>query len=198
MRNEESRQSPHCHAVRFYDDDESLARIVAKFLAEGLEAGAPGIVIATAAQRAAVIRALTARSVNVDELQRSRDLLLLDAEDTLSTFMVDGRPDARKFREQIGHAIESVCSGRTDCAVRMFGQMVDVLWQGGHHDVAIRLEVLWNQLAQTRAFSLLCGYAVGHFYKGANLDVVCHQHSHVVAPDGQLIASREIDRDVHR
>ena len=50
-------------------------------------------------------------------------------------------------------------------------------------DGAIRLEILWNQLASTYEFSLLCGYSVGHFYKesvGSRFQEVCDQHSHVV------------------
>ena len=179
------RRSPHYHAVRFYEDDESLARIVAEFLAEGFEAGSPAIVVGTAVQREAILRALTHRSADGAELQRSHDLLLLDAEETLSTFMMDGKPDARRFQDQMCRAIERVCRRRANCTVRVFGQMVDVLWQRGEYDAAIRLEVLWNQLAATEAFSLMCGYAVGHFYKDASFANVCGQHSHIVSADGQ-------------
>jgi hypothetical protein len=94
--------------------------------------------------------------------------LLLDAHDTLPTFMVDGMPDPAKFRERMLQAIEDICRGRPDCTVRVFGQMVDVLWQDGQHEAAMRLEVLMNQLAQTDAFSLLYWYSVGHFYKRAH------------------------------
>jgi hypothetical protein len=65
------------------------------------------------------------------------------------------------------------------------GQMVDILWREGERDAAIRLEVLWNQLAQTKAFSLLCGYAMGNFYKDASFGDVCGHHSHVVLADGK-------------
>jgi hypothetical protein len=173
------------HAVRFYESDRSLARIVAQFLHEGFDGGSPGIVVATANLRAAIIRELTDRSLDVVELQRSRDLLLLDAEETLSTFMMDGRPDARHFKDQMCQVIQGVRGDRADCTVRIFGQMVDVLWQDGERDAAIRLEVLWNQLAQTKAFSLLCGYAMGHFYKDAQRDDICGQHSHIVSADGK-------------
>jgi hypothetical protein len=176
------------HAVRFYESDRSLARIVAEFLADGFEAGNPGIVVATPSQRAAIIRELTERSLDVVELQRSHDLLLLDAKDTLSIFMTEGKPDGARFNDQICQVIERCAGGRPECTVRIFGQMVDVLWQEGERDAAIRLEVLWNQLAQTKAFSLLCGYAMGSFYKDANFDDVCRQHSHVVSADGRAKA----------
>jgi hypothetical protein len=35
----------------------------------------------------------------------------------------------------------------------------------GHEVASIRLEMLWNKLAVTHEFSLLCGYAIGKLYK---------------------------------
>jgi hypothetical protein len=101
------------HAVRFYEGDKSLARIVAEFLHEGYAGGSPGIVVATSVQRAAIIRELTDRSLDVVELQRSHDLLLLDAKQTLSTFMIDGKPNGAQFNDQMCQVIERVCRGRT-------------------------------------------------------------------------------------
>jgi hypothetical protein len=172
------------HAVRFYESERSLARIVAEFLQEGFDGGNPGIVVATVTQRAEIIRELTDRSLSVTELQRSHDLLLLDAEETLSAFMKEGTPDAHEFRDRMCQAIETVCQGRTSWTVRIFGQMVDVLWQRGERQAAIRLELLWNQLARAEAFSLLCGYAIGSFYKASSFEEICGQHSHIVSPDG--------------
>jgi hypothetical protein len=172
------------HAVRFYESDRSLAMIVVDFLQGGFDHGEPGIIVATPTQRGAVLRELTSRSVDVVELQRSETLIMLDAHDTLATFMIDGRPDETRFMSGMSEVIERACKGRSDCTVRIFGQMVDVLWQQEEHDAAIRLEMLWNQLAQTKSYSLLCGYAMGHFYKDAPLDEVCAQHTHVDV-DGQ-------------
>jgi hypothetical protein len=104
---------------------------------------------------------------------------MLDARDTLTTFMIDGKPDEARFMSVMNDLIERACKGRSDCTVRIFGQMVDVLWQQDEHEAAIRLEMLWNQLAQTKSYSLLCGYAMGHFYKDAPLDEVCAQHTQV-------------------
>jgi len=178
----------HYHAVRFYDSDRSLARIVADFLAEGVRTGNPGIVVATPIQRAGIIRELMSGSLDVVELERSRELLFLDARETLATFMRDGKPDPNRFRDRMCEVLQTVCRGRADCTVRIFGQMVDVLWQERETDAAIRLEILWNHLARTKAFSLLCGYSMGHFYKDAHVDDVCRQHSHVLGADGQATA----------
>lgn len=176
------------HAVRFYENDKSLSQIVARFLSEGLAAGNPGIVIATPAQRAAIVRELIARSADILQLQRSDDLVLLDAEDMLSTFMANGKPDAEGFRNSMCEVIRRACHGREHCTVRIYGQMVDILWKTGNHEEAIDLEMLWNQLANTQAFSLMCGYAMGQFYKDVNFDDICSHHTHVVSADGEAVA----------
>jgi hypothetical protein len=176
------------HAVRFYDNAKSLSQIVAAFLSEGFAADHPGIIVGTPTHRAGILRELVAAGVDVVAAQRSGDLVLLDAEETLSTFMTQGNPDAEKFKSSMCEVIKRACQGRADCTVRIYGEMVDVLWKDGKNHAAIRLEMLWNQLANTEAFSLLCGYGMGQFYKEANFAEICGHHSHVVAADGTAAA----------
>jgi hypothetical protein len=65
--------------------------------------------------------------------------------------------------------------------IRAYGEMVDVLWKDGKPDAAIRLEMLWNRLAAKYGFALLCGYAMGSFYKQTKrFEDVCRQHAHIV------------------
>ena len=179
---------PAHHAVRFYDNDKSLAQIVAQFLGEGLATGNPAIVVATPVHRGAILKELAATSLDVVGLQRSDDLVLLDAEESLSIFMREGKPDAEAFRNSMHEVIKRACGWRTDCTIRIYGEMVDVLWKNGQQEAAIDLEMLWNQLAMTQAFSLLCGYAMGHFYKDAQIQDICRQHTHVVSADGGMSA----------
>jgi hypothetical protein len=73
-----------------------------------------------------------------------------------------------RLKTSMCEVIKTACGGRPNCTVRIYGQMVDVLWKNGQQEAAIRLETLWNQLANTQAFSLLCGYAMGQFYTDAN------------------------------
>jgi MEDS: MEthanogen/methylotroph, DcmR Sensory domain len=174
------------HAVRFYEDKASLCRTVADFLGEGLELGQPGLVIATAAHRDALLAELRSRDVDVDAVKTAGDLLLLDAREVLATFLVDGMPEARLFKTHLPAAIERVSRGRSDCTIRAYGEMVDVLWQDGLTAAAIRLEMFWNQLAMTHDFSLLCGYAMGSFYKDAGMREILEQHSHVVGAESTL------------
>jgi hypothetical protein len=186
----------HFHAVRFYESREALAKIVAQFLGEGFAAGLPAIVIATPEHREAIKGALNARFFDVDRLQTERDLIMVDAADTLSAFMVDGMPDPPKFLNAMVQLIEEAGRTRQSCVIRAYGEMVDVLWQAGQSVAAIRLEMLWNQLAQTHDFALLCGYSMGHFYKDATQSEICSHHTHVVSAIGES-APGELPRTSH-
>ena len=171
------------HAVRFYKDEESLARTVATFLAEGFRQGEPAVIVATPGHAVAVYRELSALGLEHQKLRQSGALEILDAETLLFSFMIDGVPDPVAFRKNMGDVIDRVCAGRKPCPIRVYGEMVDVLWQDGNQDGAIRLEILWNQLAADFKFSLLCGYSVGQFYKETRdprYQQVCEQHSHVI------------------
>jgi hypothetical protein len=165
--------------VRFYDDPQKLCGSVADFLADGLAATQPIVLIATKSHRELLLNELRRRGFAVDRLVESVDIAVLDAQETLDRFMDDGQPDQRRFSAVIGDALSSVSRAREDCTVRAYGEMVDVLWRGGNREGAIRLEVLWNDLAGRYPFSLLCGYAMGHFYKQAgDFERVCGLHTH--------------------
>ena len=177
-------QHSHHHAVQFYSTDQSLIRTVAAFLAEGLFAGQPAVVVATPAHRVAIAEALMRRGANPQQALRSGDLIVLDAEATLDLFMVDGAPDPDLFEKNVGRLVEQALNGRDTVVVRAYGEMVDVLWKQGAADAAIQLEMLWNKLALKYSFALLCGYAMGSFYKQTQrLDEVIAQHTIVIPHD---------------
>jgi hypothetical protein len=176
--------SGHFHAVRFYPDPESLARIVAGFIGEGLVTAQPAVIIATREHWQLIRQELHMRGFDVDRLIESLTLFTLDAHETLSQFMVDGMPDSVRFRAAIVPVIEVACEGRKNCVIRAYGEMVDVLWRQGQTTAATRLEILWNELAGTHNFSLLCGYSMGNFYKGAAVEEICSLHTHVLTDTG--------------
>jgi hypothetical protein len=170
----------HHHAVQFYGNDQALVTTVGSFISEGLVAGQPAIMIATPAHSAAILDELSHRLIDVQHARRLGDLVCLDAEETLATFMAGDMPDPGTFRKNLGDAIDQALGGRVRTPVRAYGEMVDVLWKKGRAEAAIRLEILWNELASSHSFQLLCGYSMGNFYKQAEyFEQVCQQHTHV-------------------
>jgi signal transduction histidine kinase len=186
----------HRHAVQFYEDDGFLCDTLASFVSEGLAAGRPALVIATEAHRDGLADRLTARGVEVARARVSGQLTLLDARELLSQIMDGALPDAVRFRAVVGDALTLAARGRDDPRVYVFGELVDLLWKDGNPESALRLEVLWNELARTHDFALLCGYGIGNFHRVEDADAfleICGHHDHV-APTEQFASLSEDER----
>lgn len=171
--------NPGHHAVQFYSDDARLCLSVADFLADGLAAGQPIVVIATRDHRERISAELMSRHFDVTKFLQAGTMSMLDAQETLDKFLVGGRPDPTAFKEVVGAAIDRVCWFSREGVVRAYGEMVDLLWRRGERDAAIELELLWNDLARQYSFSLLCGYEMGPAMKKASRAEVCAVHTHV-------------------
>jgi hypothetical protein len=174
----------HFHGVQFYNDLDGLCRIVGSFIGEGVDQGGLSVIIATPDHTARIESCLRRRGVDVDTLKRLGHLVTLDARETLQRFMRDSMPNPGAFRHTLGRILTDVRRGREHCTIRAYGEMVDLLWKDRREAAAIRLETLWNELGSTHDFELLCGYSMGNFYKGAAIDAIKAQHSHLVDDGG--------------
>jgi hypothetical protein len=179
-----TRRPGHYHAVKFYETDEVWVRIGAEFLAEGLAARQPALVIATPVHRKRLTAELGARHFDVQAMEASGELVLFDAEAMLGSFMVAGRPDANLFQATAARELDQRFRGRP---IRAFGEGVDVLWKAGLDEAAIRLEKLWNRLVAERDVRTLCTYSVANLYKDTSLRSIFDEHSHVVSDKGAIV-----------
>jgi signal transduction histidine kinase len=173
----------HEHVVQFYESDHFLVATVADYIADGLLRGEPVVIIATPMHRDAFAARLRDRGVDAEAVKREGRLTMLDARDMLAGFMLGSTPDAKRFKGVVGGLIEGILGGGGQSSVRAYGEMVDVLWRDGNTDGAIQLEELWNDLAATCSFTLLCAYNMGNFYKEAHANQfheVCRRHSRVI------------------
>jgi hypothetical protein len=167
--------------VQVYAELDELAESVAAYLATGFAAGEPAIVVATADHQATFNRFLAGAGWDTVVLAEAGLLLTLDAEETLASLFEDGRLSAAAFERVIGGVIDRTAERFPERRLRAFGEMVDLLSARGELDTAAELEVLWNQLAKTRRFSLLCGYRLDLFDPASQqmLPAVCSAHTHV-------------------
>ena len=169
------------HFVQLYSDQAFLREAVAEYAGSGLRRGEGVLIVATRAHRATFIRGLDTQGIATLAAMKRGQLVLLDADDTLTRFTAGGMPDWQSFHALVGGAIASV---RLEYpAVRAFGEMVDVLWQRGERDAALRLEEFWNDLAKLQTFSLLCAYRMDHLdaaaYRGPR-ECICRRHTHLI------------------
>ncbi|MCA1828266.1 MAG: MEDS domain-containing protein, partial [Myxococcales bacterium] len=181
------------HIVRFYQDEEFLFEAVAHFVSSGLAAGEPVLLVATEAHRDAFTQRLRRNGVVVDAALASGQMILLDAHETLMRFMVGDEPKWDRFAATLAPVLDGCRMARPGTRVRVFGEMVDLLWRAGNRVAAIRLEEFWNELARQQSFTLLCAYQMGNFYMpgdGELFDEVCARHSHVIPASGEAKTSR--------
>ncbi|MGH8740400.1 MAG: MEDS domain-containing protein [Burkholderiales bacterium] len=180
--------TPGDHFVQVYQDQTFLCEAVAEYVGSGLKQGEGVMLIARPAHVAAFSQHLERAGVSPDKALHSKQLVLLDADETLARFTPGGMPDWQTFHALIGGRIaEMRLSFPT---VRAYGEMVDVLWQRGERDAAIRLEEFWNDLGRLQTFSLLCAYYIDNLdpqaYSGP-LECICKVHTHLIpTPDYSL------------
>jgi PAS domain S-box-containing protein len=195
------------HVVLVYEADDYLVDAVSRFVSTGLAAGEAAIVIATPPHREQLDARLRAQGVELAPACAQGQYIALDAAETLAQFMVDGWPHAQRFADVIGNIIAG--ARKRYAHVRVFGEMVALLWAAGHGDAALQLEALWHDLLKTYAFPLLCAYPIRGFVKGAHAQqflTVCMAHSHVIpaesytaltTPDERLRAIAQLQQQAH-
>jgi hypothetical protein len=184
------RPGPASHLVQLYGGESVLVRNVAGFLKEGAAWGDAMIVIATPSHRRLFAERLKEEGVDADALAGAGRLVLLDAQETLSRLMVDGRPDAVRFQGVVGDLIRAT-RARTAAPIRAYGEMVDLLWKAGELLAAGQLEELWNALLERERFSLFCAYTVDLLSRDSDLsciETMLGSHSHLlpVGTNGEL------------
>lgn len=174
-------QSDSEHFVQFCETDGFLISSVSEFIGEGLRAGHAGIVIATELHRASLEEQLKADGLKIGAAILQDQYISLDAAATLSEFMVAGELSPERFTEVVGSIIRRAARGQRH--VRIFGEMVALLWAEEKRAAAICLEELWHNLGKPPSFSLFCAYPLqgfgGEVYE-EEFTEICGQHSRVI------------------
>ncbi|HXD00299.1 MAG TPA: MEDS domain-containing protein [Verrucomicrobiae bacterium] len=172
--------APREHLVQIYGDEAPFLDALEGFVVGGLRAGEAVIVIATAKHLTALEQRVQAEGFNLDAARSQNQYISLDAEETLSKFLLGGWPDDIRFRKVVSDLlVKARGNGRR---VRAFGEMVAVLWSQGHNGATVRLEHLWHQFCQKEEFSLFCAYPRSGFTQDADASIqeICSAHSKVI------------------
>lgn len=195
-------EKPHPgeHYVQLYDADENaLCRNVGQYIGKGLRRGDGALIVATSGHRELFCAELEKRGVDLAESVDRKQLLFLDALETLAKFMSGGQPDWERFDAVIRAAIKEVQPVNKAEGLRAYGEMVGILWKRRHYRAAIRLEQLWNRLLERSSISLYCAYAVdifGREHELANLDSVLRMHTHLVPSEQEGTLEAALNRSM--
>jgi hypothetical protein len=187
-----AKAAPEGHLVQFYQADKRLlSRNVSHYLWEGLKLGHGLLVVAMTEHAAEIALELKGLGADTEAAVRDGRLVFSDAEKMLASFMVDGQPDWGRFESIIGGAMLKARAQSGNKGLRVYGEMVGILWMEGRRSSAMRLEQFWNKLIKSIASSVFCAHPIDVFGKDfqiAEVDDLLCAHT-------QLLPSA-IDRDL--
>jgi PAS domain S-box-containing protein len=187
------------HVVQLYAEDGFLIDVLSRFVGGALAGGDAAVVIATNSHRTELERGLSANGVDTDKAAIQGRYIVLDAIETLPKVTVKGLVDEDRFRETIGGALVKAENSvaRKQGRVAVFGELVALLWAAGEPAEAIRVEQLWNDLANSHSFSLLCAYPIAGCSYERHIEPflsMCGEHSSVIPSESYLVLRNEEER----
>lgn len=186
--------SAWAHVVQFYDDDDALLDSLVQFVHAGFAAGEAAVIVATAPHQDRLAERLREAGYDLDGALAAGRYTAVDAAEALGGFLVDGMPDAGRFREAAAALLARAGRGGR---VRVFGEMVVLLLTEGHIDATIRLEQLWNELQAEWGFELFCAYPLGRLGARAlrkPIEAICAEHSKVVPAESYPLGGSDDER----
>ena len=158
------------HAVQFYLNEDFLIRSLSSFVTDGQERNGTVVVIATESH-------CTVLKESVQHLDQGK-LILANAVEVLSQFMMDDRPDKTRLLQVYGEIKRQVTPGNR---LFIFSEMAPILYSQGLHRAAIMLEKLADVLSAKEGVSILCGYPHS-LYEQDDTDLISgiyQTHTHV-------------------
>ena len=169
------------HTVHIYDDDRSLLDTLGASIAQALNEGEAVIMIASQAHLSALEQQLATRGLDLHTLRSEDRYITQIASENLDAFMHNGWPDDDLFASTI-HTVLARATGNGR-KVRVFSEMVGILWARGHSGAAKHLEWLWSRMCEQHSFLLLCAYPRDVFTENQveSIRHVCAMHSGVVS-----------------
>ena len=168
------------HEVEFYADDREFVNGFARFIEMAFQAGNAVVVVATEPHHTRLHQRLVADGLEVPAEVKKRRYVPLEVTSTLASFMVNDSPDPILFRKLAAHLFtEAARDANGQGGIVVCGEGVNTLLSSGNLEATIRLERMWDEIAQPYEADLLCGYFRSAFAQedAATLEKICAEHT---------------------
>jgi hypothetical protein len=172
---------PRGHVVYPYTDESLVSQAVCLYASAGLRNGEGVILIMTRAHFDPILRRMEGESFDLRTLQNQGQLVCIAAEDLLPQLMAGDMPDEKSFKAIVGGLIGNASAAGSAAKVRVFGEMVSLLWNT-NLPAALRLEELWNETIETHSIALMCTYDLGVTPLDRFPQTLNAVHTHNLAP----------------
>jgi hypothetical protein len=171
---------PCGHIVYPYTDESHFTEVVSVFVSSGLRNGESAVLLMQESHRGPIRRQLERNGFDVETLEATGELACITAEELSESCVFDGIIDEYVFKTKIGQMIHRAKAASLKGQVRVFGEMVNLLWMP-NPKATLRLEELWNDLIKQHSVPLLCAYALGGTRPDVLDDALLACHSAVAA-----------------
>ena len=191
--------APCDHVLQIYENDGVFLDALTGFVGGGINTGDSCVVIATDNHLKALEKRLESYGIHIGALMSENRYIPLDAQETLSRFMINGWPDENLFNQTVSEIFKK---GRnhSDRGIRAFGEMVAILWAEGNNGATVRLEHLWNKFCQKETFSLFCAYPKSGFTEAISesMNHICSAHAKMIGGSEKQLTEVFYRETVHK
>jgi len=172
--------APSDHVVQIYEKDGDLLDLLENYVSGGIKANASIIIIATKAHLEVLDARLQTDGLNISELQAAYQYIRLEVSSCLSQFMEHNIPNETLFTEFVSGITAKARQGGRE--IRVFGEMVAVLWASGNTEATILLEKFWNKFCKIQSLCLFCAYPKSSLIQSPSSSVmdICCSHTKMV------------------
>ena len=191
--------APNGHLVQLYQDVDFCAEAISHFSAAGIEKGESVVIVATAPNWARVANRLIGKGFNSADLLRQGQLILIDAEVALGTFLVDEMPDPDAFKAFATSTIKQARADGKFERVRWWGEMVNLLYVAGNQSGSTRLDELFDGVGNEQSIAILHSFLMDKYdptIYDRTFNALCRIHEHVIPAEDYALHRTVVDRVV--
>ena len=171
------------HFLQVYESDDVLIDSLEAYVCAGIVKGDGVVIVATEAHLISLNERLE-RVFNVKKLMADKQFIPLNADIILEMILVHDTIDEQKFMLLINDILSMVRQNKEN-RIRVYGELVAILWRQGNRNAVLTLEKLWDKLCKTGAISLFCAYPKDGFSQDEinSIQEICHCHNCVIEND---------------
>jgi hypothetical protein len=184
------------HVCQLYPTEATFLNALESFVASGLRHGESVIVIASAPHLHALEQRLRIGSwIDIDRARWEDRYIAILALETLDKILVNDWPDPSRFDSAIMQLVERARGKQQRREVRMFSEMMALLWARGKAGAMHRLEHLSHELVKRESVPLYCAYPRSSFGEDAQatLRQVCTAHDKVLPDPMASVVSKAVE-----
>lgn len=168
----------HDHLVAFYEHEGFLTSLVVDFLEPVFSGDTNGLVLAARAHTRTFIAGLADQHPDLNAVLETKRLVFRDARAVREQLRQAGPPTIDNVSAVLGDDIEQLAD--TGRPLRIFGEVVALMWEDRDLAGALALEDAWNRFATMHTFDLLCAYPMRSFAAPESVTAflhVCQRHT---------------------